>query len=223
MIPVDMLFNWDDVLGSTADGGELRVDLGDIRDGVGIAAEAAVVGTDGFVARPNDAADGECARSLYFTDGDEKIIIGTVDARYADKVGTLEPGDRAIFSKGEQRILLKQSNESVSMYTVNKQTNSSMLISASGEDGTITIVNGNALITMEDDKIIMAINGGGYLEINKDGIALRGKSFYAQCGKGHLGLVPPVVPAINGLYYGLPDTGPRAIAMVPSLGWTVDP
>lgn len=192
-IAADLLLGTDDVLNSTADGGELRVDLGDIRDGVGLAAEVVLWGTDGFVSRPNDPDDSakECARALYFVDGDERIVIGTVDARYASKVGTLEPGDRAIVGKGEQRLLVKEGNESVTMYSVNQSTNSSMLVSVSGEDGTITLVNGGAIFTIEDDKIIMAINGGGYLEVNKSGVAIRGASFVAQTASGHFGVEDP--------------------------------
>ncbi len=215
----DFLTSTADILGTSVENGEAAYDLGDVRDDVGIAVEATSWGLDGFVSLPNDPADGECARALYLVDGDEKIVIGSKDARYSDKVGTLEAGDRAIVSAGNQRFLMKQGNESVTLYTVNQDTGNSMMVSLSGADGVNTMVNGNSVVTQEDEKIVLAVNGGGYLEINKDGVFIQGKMFVATAGRGHLGVEPPsTVAASQGIGLGVPGTTPVTVC---STNWTV--
>ena len=219
----DYLTSTADILNLTTDDGELRVDLGDIRTGAGISSESPVWQFDGFVSVPNepDTDTKESARALYFIDGDEKIVIGTYDARFAEKVGELKAGDRMMFGKGEQRFLLKQDTESATMYTVNKNTGSSQIITANGKDGVNMFVNGNTLIQQEDDKIILAVNGGAWIEINKDGIIIGGKSCTIACPKGQLGAPAPGVvlpPGASSIIFG-----PAGIVGVASANWTVSP
>src|SRR3990167_5975490 len=97
-----------DILASTSDGGEVLVNLGDIRDNSGIAAEAPMWGVDGFVSRPNDPDEAGACEALYVVDGDEKRVLATRDMRFSEQVGTLQPGDRAIFTDGEPRLLVKK-------------------------------------------------------------------------------------------------------------------
>lgn len=184
----DMLLQTADILNVSVEDGEVGYDLGDVRDAAGIAQEAVAWGIDGFISMPNlPTGKEEAARAMYLVDGNEKMVVATKDSRNSTKVGSLEPGDRAIISAGAQRFLMKQGNESITLYTENQDTGSSMLISASGADGTISLVNGNAMFSIEDERIVMAINGGSYLEINKDGVFFQSKTFIATAGKGHLG------------------------------------
>jgi hypothetical protein len=215
----DMLLQTADILNVSVDEGEVGYDLGDVRDAAGIAQEAVSWGIDGFISMPNlPTGNEESARAMYLVDGDDKIVIATKDSRNSDKVGTLEPGDRAIISAGAQRFLMKQGNESISLYTENQATGSSMMVSLSGADGVATLVNGGSIVTMEDEKIVLAVNGGGYLEINKEGVFIQGKMFVATAGRGHFGVTPPD-PSKQGVGYGAPGAPPVGV----SVNWTVSP
>jgi len=215
-------FDTSDILNLTTEDGEVRVDLGDIRTGKGISAESVTWGSDGFISVPNepDNSTKECARALYFDDGYERIVIGTYDARYAEQVGSLESGDRMIVSKGEQRLLAKQSNESITMYSKNQVTGSSMMVSVHGEDGAILIVNGKSSIQILDDKIVFNVANKSWIEIKEEGVVVGGGSCTLACPKGQIGAPAPGVilpPGAFSILYGV--TG---MAGVGSLNWTVN-
>jgi len=193
-----------DILATEATDGEVRAQLGDAALGKGFVQEAAIYGVDGFVGRPNPPDDeGNAAQALYLQDGDDTQIIGTRDNRWADKVGTMEPGDRAIVSKGAARVFLKNERDAVVIYTEHGNQGIGMLIDVGGVEGEIKIVNGaGSFITMTGDSIVMAVDGGGSLTIDRDGVRVTGGSFQAVTGTVALGDqgggLPPTVPVIVG-------------------------
>lgn len=235
VIWADYLTNTADILNASVEDGEVGYDLGDVRDDAGISVDSAPWGIDGFVSMPNLPTGTECARALYLVDGNEKVVIGTKDARWADKVGTLEPGDRAIVSKGEQRLLMKQGNESVVLYSKNqnKPTENSMMVSLCGKDGTVTIVNGGCLITMEDDGIMPSITltakglmGQSFIKITPTGIQLGGPFIMLAAPAGQIGqLAPGTVfdpkSTSNGIGYTAAPGGTPPTTT--SLTWSVSP
>jgi len=195
-----------DILATEATDGEVRAQLGDAALGKGFVQEAAIYGVDGFVGRPNPPDDeGNAAQALYLQDGDDTQIIGTRDNRWADKVGTMEPGDRAIITDGEARVFVKQSRDAVVLYSVNQPEDKSMLIDIGGLEGEIKIVNGGAFITMTNDSIVLAVNGGGSLTIDADGVRAIGNSFQAVAPVVQLGDVGGGTPA--------PPTPANAVAV----------
>lgn len=223
-VRTEVLFDTADILGSDTEDGEVRLELGDVVTGVGTSTDTAMWGIDGFVSRPSDPDKDECARALYLVDGDEKIVVVSQDNRFSDKVGKLEAGDRAIVSKGEQRVLLKQTGEQVILYTVNQVVDLSMQVILDGANGVLTLSNGNAIVELKNDGISMSVSENGqmkgYLTVNKKGVQVGGDAFAANTGSGSLGLVggllPP--PPTNGLAHGV--SGPVNVI---STSWTVAP
>lgn len=217
----EVLFDTADILGSDTEDGEVRLELGDVVTGVGVATDTSVWTMDGFFSRPNDPDGDECARALYLVDGDEKIVVATQDNRYSSKVGELEPGDRAIVGKGEQRIFLKETGQQVVLYTVNQPADLSMQVMLDGANGMLQLSNGNAVLEISNDSIVMSVAENGqmksYLTIDKDGVQVGGKSFVALTSSGQLGgsgLIPLV--AANGIAVGV--AGPTNTI---STSWTV--
>jgi hypothetical protein len=214
-----------DVLASEITDGEVRVNLG-FQGGIGggdedkgIALGAPSWGMDGFVAVPNDPTDDGVCRATYVVDGDEKRVIAMRDGRYADKVGEFGPGDRAIVTAGEARIMLKAEADSVAMYTVNSKVDLSQLISIDGSTGITLLLNGNSYIQIDDDEITLAINDGASITINKDGVQILGGKFEATCASGSLGQLVPGVPPPPGLNSIL--KGVSGVTGVPSSAWVV--
>jgi len=193
------MINFDDIVNVSVEDGEIRYDLGDVRDDVGVAVGAAAWGIDGFVSMPNLPTDFECARAMHFTDGNEKLVLATKDDRYASKVGDLEPGDRAIVSAGNQRFLMKQGNESVTLYT-ERADGQPMMVTVSGEDEVVSLVNGGNFIEVSKDGITIGVSKGGWIRIDSDGVQLGGKTFAANTFGGILGIVPPGATSVtNGV------------------------
>jgi len=216
-----------DILASTSDGGEVLVNLGDTRDNSGIAAEAPMWGVDGFVSRPNDPDEAGACEALYVVDGDEKRVVATRDMRFAEQVGTLQPGDRAIFTDGEPRLLVKKAKNSIVLYTLNVPADLSMMVELNGEEGTLKLINGGSWIEIAADRVTIGADGGkATLTVDASGVSLVGAHFAANTGGGNLGvlaappLVPPVppVPVANSILLG-----PTGMAGVPSSKWVVSP
>jgi len=195
-----------DIITTDATGGEVRAQIGDAAKNVGYAQEVAIYGPDGFIGRPNDASGPDAARALYVQDGDENFIIGTRDNRFADKVGTMEPGDRAIVTDGEARVMIKQVRDAVVLYTVNQPEDKSMLIDLGGMEGEIKIINGGAVMTMTNDMITLATNsGGGTITIGPAGVTITGSAIQlvapvVQLGDTGGGVVAPPSPATAVAY-----------------------
>ncbi len=212
-------FNVADILATETDSGEVRANIGFTETGKGIGAgEPMWFGSDGFIGRPNDPDDDGACMAWFFADGNDRRIMSYRDNRFSDKVGEIDAGDRAIISRGEARFLLKAEADSVTLYTVNQNSDESMICSLSGEDGVVTIANGGAIITMTEDSILLAINGGAFLSIGKDGVTVGGNQFTALTLKGQLGAPSAgvVLPPTQGIQYGPPPG-------VTSSSWTVLP
>jgi len=102
-------------------------------------------------------------------------------------------------SNSEARLLLKRESDTISIYTVNQATDQSMLVSLDGENGEVTVMNGNAFLSMKDGSISIGINGGGALVIDKDGVKVAGKSFTANTSAVALGFGASVPVANSAL------------------------
>jgi hypothetical protein len=218
----DIDFGRLDVTASTAENGDVRVNIGDALTNEGVAADAPFwTNGDGFLSRPNDPSQdgGGCCEVFYFFDGNQRIAVAARDGRYAEKAGALQPGDRAIVSRGEARFLLKAANDSVTLYTANQQDDdSSMIISAVGEAGVILIANGAAYLEMKKDKIVLN-SGKSMLVLDSQGSAsFFGAHFAANTKSGNLGLQGAVAPTpgVASILLGV-----SGMTGVPSAFWTI--
>lgn len=215
----DHLTSIADVLLSTTDDGEIRVNLGESTTGEGLDAEVPVWGVDGFVSVPNDPDDDGCAQAVYLVDGNTKRVIATRDNRWSSKVGAPAAGDRFIVSNCAARVLLKRGKSSVTLYTENQQdSNTSQLIDLNGADGTTTLVCGGALVQMSKDRIVLGVSGGGMLVIDANGVQILGPYCGLNTGGGNIGVdslgnVPPPTSKVLG-----GASGPAGIG---SPSWTV--
>lgn len=232
--PLSGLIGRADVFDSSCEKGEVRCSLGYRSQQVGTDDGACGWGPDGYLARPNvyDATaippDYGNAIALYLKDGNRKHVLGFHDARFSKQAGNLQPGDRAIVTKGEVRFLMKQATQTVSLYAVNEKVDQSMMVSVGGKDGELLLLNGKAFLRMSTDvqgkaKITIGC-GAASITLKEDGtIQLDGANFIAATQRGCLGLMspqPPIVPppVLNGIAYSA--AGPvNAI----SANWTVAP
>ena len=215
-----------DILATEATDGEVRAQLGDAALGKGFAQEVAIYGVDGFVGRPNPPdAEGNAAQALYLQDGDDAQIIGTRDNRWADKVGTMDDGDRAIVSEGAARFFLRNERDAIVLYTEHGTEGKGMLLDIGGVEGEIKIINGAgpSFITIGPDSITMGVDGGGTLTIDKDGVRVTGASFQAVTTKvqlgdmGGTGTPPPPLP-VNACGIGAsPAVAPSTSVFVAGL------
>jgi hypothetical protein len=99
-----------DVVGSTlAANGEIRVNLGDSATGSGIDRSVPFWGTDGFLSRPADPDANGAAQFVFFVDGNQRFAIGSRDRRSLSEAGTLDPGDRVVYTPSGARIVLDDS------------------------------------------------------------------------------------------------------------------
>lgn len=185
-----------DIVATEVEDGVVRATLGDSTDGSGIDREVAQWGVDGFISRPCDPDQDGAAQALFVTDGQEKRIIGTRDYRYADKVGELGPGDRAIVSACDAQLVLKRS------------------------EGALVLRAGDATVEIKPGSITLGIEGGGTLRIDAEGVHVSGTRFAANTTFGNLGVIgglPPVAPANSVVF------GPSGQTGAPSATWTVAP
>jgi hypothetical protein len=148
----DQYFDLGDVVLSTAEKGQIRVNLGDVDRKTGYGVSTPVWGPDGYLARPNDPKDGAC-RALYLTDGQNRRVLATSDNRFAAQAGTLEPGDRMIVSSGDARFYLRNADNRIGVYTEAKSDppvgGKGMIIEADGEAGLIRLRAGGAVIELD--------------------------------------------------------------------------
>ena len=198
-----------DVILSTVTNGDVRVNIGDSTTNAGVDASVPVFGTDGFVSRPNDADADGAATAIYGFFGDQKIVIGSRDRRYASKVGNLLPGDRAIVSKGNARFLLKNARDAVTLYTEAQSGGTSMLVSIDGQAGKVTAAHGLNKVEIGEKTIELSINGGPaiILDGNTNSITIRANTVNIDGGFVTLGLLPggvrPTVLNVQSVLYGV--------------------
>jgi len=231
MMPPDAVIGTADVLEVTADNGEIRVKIGNAAEGLGYAAGIPLYGPDGFIGMPNaPEQNGDACQVCYVVDGDGKIGIGTRDNRQTDKVGSLEPGDRAIVTKGDARILVKQATDSIFVMTTAASTGKTMIWEMNGESGVIQWFNGNAYITMTAEGVTIAGGNGSSsttLKVDANGVQINGPNFMCCTPGGHLGMLVPPTAGFPGIPPTTPVNaivmGPTGTAGVGSSKWSVAP
>jgi hypothetical protein len=213
-----------DVLLSTITNGEIRLRVGDKASNTGLSDNESMWSPDGFIGRPNAPDSRGACQVVAITDGQERRIVGCRDNRFADKVGTLAEGDRAIVTDGECRIMVKRADESVTMFTAAQSDGASMMVTMNGADDTIQVVHGGgSYIEVKRDSIVLSA-GGASLSLNADGtIQLLGTYIGLNAPGGNLGIVgpqgeiPPAAPMASIV------CGPSGMAGAPALHWTVSP
>lgn len=211
-----------DVLGSTAVAGEVRINLGSLETGAGIANTASMWLPWGFYSRPAPPTDGVAARAWWSHEGNQKRIVGFEDARIADeaKVGAIADGDVMLVTLGEARVMLKAADDTVTLYTVSQPDDKSMMVSLSGRTGKLLLQVAGAFVEVKEGKITLSVNGGGSIIIDGNGVRVTGATFDANTAGGRLGKVSCSTPVPN------PALGIDAVAgpaAVPSATWFRDP
>lgn len=215
MRTLDSAFDVGDVLLSTAEKGEIRVNIGDVDTKQGYAINVPVWGPDGYISRPNDPEDGAC-RAVYFVDGHNRRVLATCDNRYAKQAGTLEPGDRIICTFGPTRFFLRRAKQRIGFYTESIDDmpagGKGMLLDLSGEDGAITIKVGACLIYMDGKagKIMLTASNGSQASTlvldAANGASVIAGSMNIDCGFVTVGLnaggVRPGIPGVDTALYG---------------------
>lgn len=218
-----------DVVETTVTNGEVRVKLGNATDGFGYMADAPVYGPANFYSRPAEPdGNGDTAQAYYVKDGDQGLVLDFRDNRYSSKVGELEHGDSAIVTKGEARILVKSASDSVFLMSKNQVTGKTMIQAINGEDGVISIFNGNCWISMTGDSIQLSAGNGSQssmITINAQGIHFLGNSFNCGTMGGHFGYMVPPAPPVPGVAPVSPINsvvvGPDGNTGVGSAKWTM--
>jgi len=217
-----------DVVSSSVTNGEVRAKLGNATDGFGFFSDAPVYGADGFYSRPNDPSDnGDSAQAFYVREGDQSIVIGYRDNRYAEKVGELEPGDRAIVTDGDARVIIKRKLNAVFIISKNDTTGKTLIFEMSGS-GVIQMFNDKSWITMTGDSIQLSAGNGSsssMITLNANGIHFLGNSFNCGTMGGHFGYMIPPAPPAPGVAPTAPAfsviVGPAGQAGVGSTKWTM--
>lgn len=196
----DALTDVGDIVTSTVVNGDVRFNIGDATKETGVESNAPFYGIDGFVSMPNDA-DGEgAADCFYFNTGNQRYALGSRDRRYLGKVGALKPGDRVIFSKGAARILLKNADDLVVIYTEAQSDGTSQIIANSGKEGKIFLSVGLDRVELGGGRVLLSINGGPEVVLDKatQSITLRANTInidggFVTCGLNSDGTRPVVI------------------------------
>lgn len=232
MTDADQIFGTADIIETLAVEGEIRVKIGSAADGLGYASGLPMYGPDGYIGKPNaPSSNGDACQALYIVDGDGRIVVATRDNRYADKVGEMAPGDRAIVTDGEARVLIKREDDAVHIMSKNQVASKTMMWSMHGADGTIQVYNGGGCwIEMKGSVLTIGSSDGSStttLMVTPNGVQINGPNFMCCTAGGHLGLVAPPTPGFPGAppVVGANSIvmGPTGMAGVGSAKWTVAP
>lgn len=217
----DLDYGRADVLASSMENGDVRVNLGDALTNEGHVADAPWwCSGDGFVSRPNDPSEngGGACTAFWFFDGNQRIATAARDGRYAEKAGSLQPGDRAIVSRGEARFLLKAANDSVTLYTADQtNNNTSMMLSLDGSTGSILISCGTSYIELKNGKVVIS-SGGASISLDGANVQVFGSHTALNTKTGNLGVVGAIPPPAG---VGSIVAGPAGMSGVGSSAWTV--
>lgn len=215
MRQLDSAFDVGDVLLSTAEKGEIRVNIGDVDTKAGYAINVPVWGPDGYLTRPNDPEDGAC-RAVYFVDGHNRRVLATCDYRFAKQAGTLDPGDRMVVTDGPSRFFLRKKDQRIGFYTesIDDATvgGKGMLLDLSGKEAAITIKVWGCLIHLDGKagRIMLTASNGSQastlvLDAAKGASVISG-SMNIDCGFVTVGLnsggVRPGIPGVDTALYG---------------------
>lgn len=209
-----------EVVSTTLEGGELRANLG--QGDAGTIPDATFWGTDGFISRPNDKNDDGACLALFATQGNSRRVIATKDNRHNDKYGELAPGDRAIVTENDARVLVKNSNSSISLLTKNGGEEL-MVVQLNGDAGDFTILIGGpngacSQIKVKPDKMFLGVSGGGSITIDSQGVTIGGAHFACNTKGGNFGVVGNAAPLAPVQSIMLGVTG---MAATPAPFWTV--
>lgn len=157
-------FDYGDVVTSSAERGQVRVNLGDVDKQTGYGVSLPVWGPDGYLAMPNDPGNG-AARAFYFKDGTNARVLAFSDNRFAVQAGTLKPGDRMIVSDSPARFYLRREDARIGFYTEAESDppvgGKGMLIDLSGKDGVIQLRAGGCSITLDGQKGTITLCAAG--------------------------------------------------------------
>lgn len=215
----DHVVNNADVLGSTAESGDVRVNLGDSLTKEGEAADCPWWGnSNAFISRPADPDDNGACEAIYTRHGNQRVVTTCRDARYAEKAGTLEPGDSAIVGPGDGRLLNKAATHTIALFSQDKANNDeSMMVSVDGEKGSILIMVGSAYIELKKGKIVLN-NGQSSIVLDGANIQIFGSHTALNTKTGNLGTVGPAPPPMG---VSSITAGVSGMTAIPSPGWTV--
>lgn len=132
-----------DVLLSSTENSDPRVNVGEHTDGEGFGADTALwANGTGFLAIPAPADASGAAQVVVEQDGDVKRAVASRDNRYAGKAGTLVAGDAAIVTPGDAFAKFTSALAKILFQSTD------MSIALDGASGSITIAKGPASITM---------------------------------------------------------------------------
>jgi len=123
--------------------GEVRVNIGNAVDGVGFGASVGMWGVDGFLSRPNAAADSNAAQGLYMTQGNQRRVFASRDTRWAGPFGALGEGDRAVVSDCDAGLWLDKSANLIKL-----QAGAGVEVKIDGDAGTVTVSKGTASVVL---------------------------------------------------------------------------
>ena len=223
---MDTDFDVVDILVADVSQGQLTVAVGSATDGSAWTLNCPILGIDGFYSVPIDYDDSGAAQAFTYNDGNTELVLGYWDNRYLDRVGSLEPGDRAITTRGNARLVLKDATDSVNILTKAADlpgNDPDMGLSVVGDNGgnsSISLNLGTSIVQITKDEILL-MAGGTQLVINAKGVSINGDNFMCNTGGGNLGCIAPATPPIPGANAVL--YGPLGQAGVASLSWTIKP
>ena len=212
-----------DVLGSTIEDGEIRVNLGFTDSGKGIGQSSPCwFGADGFVSVPNDPSDDGACMAWHVLDGNNLRVLGYRDNRNASKLATLEPGDRGIVTDGDCRFIMRKADSSISIFTSDEASGEDMIMTLSGSTGVGEIRVGGSSIKIETDRIVMmAAGGASAITLDSDGMNFTGNNCALMSQSGQLGSISPALPPMSPPPGAMSVViGPTGMAGVGSSKWT---
>ena len=117
-----------------------------------------------------------------------------------------------IVTDADARVMVKKSLNSATLYTIGARDGSAVMLDISGSESQALLLAGKAYIKLANDEITLAVDGGGSIIVDKDGIHFSGAIFNATCGKVALGSnAPGIQPlpaqaALHGVPPGTPST-----------------
>lgn len=205
------------------DSGEIRVKIGDSARDIGAYDGASWWGTPGFIARPKSPdSDGAC-QAIVNIEGSNVRIVGQRDNRLTSKYGQLAEGDSAIVGYGNAALIVKDASDSVSLVTANHASNDeTMIVQLNGQKGELTVMigggSGTSMLKIKSGRIVLAVDNGGSITIDSQGVHITGNTFDCATGGGNLGVLGPIAPPA-GVFSIL--AGPSGDAAQPSTKWVV--
>jgi hypothetical protein len=185
--------------------GAVRLRVGDAFNEEGFSADTPMYGMANVVSVPLPPENGEAAQALCVENGVRRRVVAMRDNRIAAQGGTLKPGDTAIFTDREAKLLVKRDTDQVIAYTKGASSGNSQMILNDGENDQIVLTVGGAFISIGQESIVLAVNGGASLTLTKDSIAMLTNAIQAVAASVQLGDMGGGVP--------VPPTPATAVAV----------